>query len=117
LFGSTSFYPALIVGAFLFGVGNIATNISNATISMANTPLEILGRVMASRQVFIAATTLIGTLVFGRIADVAGPPDAIVLLGAISGIGVIGVWLFFGSRFSKTVPREVPKSATQQSRV
>lgn len=117
LFGSTSFYPALIASAFLFGVGNIATNISNATISMANTPLEILGRVMASRQVFIATTTLIGTLVFGRIADLAGPPDAVVLLGALSGIGVIGVWLFFGSRYSKLVPHKLPKSATQQSRV
>ncbi|HKV44256.1 MAG TPA: MFS transporter [bacterium] len=95
-FGSGSGYATLIAAAFLFGVGNIATTIANVTISMASTPSAILGRVMASRQVFIAATTLVGTLVFGRLADVAGPPYAIVLLGAVSGVGTFAVWILAG---------------------
>jgi putative nucleotidyltransferase with HDIG domain len=106
LFGSTSAYPALIVSAFFFGLSNIATNIVNATISMANTPSWILGRLMASRQVLIAATTIIGTLVFGRLADIAGPAEAIVLLGVVSGFGTICVWVLAGSKLARLAPRE-----------
>lgn len=101
LFGSTSAYPMLIASAFLFGLSNIATNITNATISMANSPSWILGRLMASRQVFIAATTIVSTLVFGRLADVVGPAESTVLLGVISGVGIIVVWLFAGNKLTR----------------
>jgi len=96
LFGLTTSYPVLIAGAFLFGVGNIATNIANASISLANAPSWIVGRLMASRQVFIAGTTLLGMLVFGRLADVAGPQAALVLLGMVSIAGVAIVWVAAG---------------------
>jgi len=105
-FGATSAYPVLLISAFLFGLANIATNIANATISMANTPSWILGRLMASRQVFIAATTLVGTLVFGRLADVLGPAEAIVLLGIASATGTILVWLFAGTKLTRPATRE-----------
>ena len=98
LFGATTTYPTLLAGAFLFGAGNIASNIINASISLANTPSWIAGRLMASRQVFIAATTLLGMLVFGRLADLASPPTALVALGVVSGGGVIVVWLVAGHR-------------------
>jgi MFS family permease len=113
LFGSTSIYPVLIVGGFLFGLGNIATNIANATISIANTPSWILGRLMASRQVFVAIITLIGTLVFGRLADLAGSREAIILLGAVSGGGTIIVWLLVGSKLARPTPREIPESVAE----
>ncbi len=99
-FGSTLNYQVFIAAGFLFGLGNIATNIVNATISMANTSSAILGRLMASRQVFIAVTSLVGTLLFGHLADVTGPSTAIVLLGAVSGIGIFAVWFLAGNGLS-----------------
>ncbi len=96
LFGATKSYPVLLAGAFLFGAGNIATNIANASISLANAPSWIVGRLMASRQVFIAGTTLLGMLVFGRLADVAGPQAALVMLGLVSIAGVSIVWVVAG---------------------
>ena len=96
LFGITRDYWVLIAVAFLFGVGNVSTNIANATLSMANAPSGIVGRVMASRQVFIAATTALGMLIFGRLADVAGAPFSLVSLGLVSGVGVVLVWLLAG---------------------
>jgi len=96
LFGSTTRYPALLAAAFLFGVGNVSTYIANATLSLANVPSELSGRLMASRQVFINGTTLVGMLVFGRLADAAGPPTALIALGATAGFGVAAVWLGMG---------------------
>jgi len=104
LFGATTLYPALIAAAFLFGVGNISTNIANAAISLANVPTELAGRVMASRQVFIAATTLVGMLVFGRLADLAGPPVALLALGVTSAAGVVIVWLTAGRQVQEPAP-------------
>jgi MFS family permease len=103
-FGSSSSFHILMASAFVFGLGNIATNIANATISMTNTPSAILGRLMASRQVFVAVTSLVGTLLFGRLADTAGPPASIVLLGAVSGIGIVAVWLLTGQRLANLAP-------------
>ena len=103
-FGSSSSFHILMASAFVFGLGNIATNIANATISMTNTPSAILGRLMASRQVFVAMTSLIGTLIFGRLADTAGPPASIVLLGAVSGLGIIAIWLLTGQRLANLAP-------------
>ncbi|SRR5579875_785619 len=109
LFGLTTSYPVLIAGAFLFGAGNIATNIANASISLANAPSWIVGRLMASRQVFIAGTTLLGMLVFGRLADVAGPQAALVLLGMVSIAGVAIVWVAAGRNLP--VPRRAAARA------
>ncbi len=96
LFGATAFYPMLLAAAFLYGAGNIASNIANATLSLGNVPSALAGRLMASRQVFIAATTLAGMLVFGLIGDLAGPPVALIALGLTSGVGVAVVWLMAG---------------------
>ena len=112
-FGSTSNYHILITSAFLFGLGNIASNIANATISMTHTPSAILGRLMASRQVFISMTSLVGTLFFGRLADTAGPPAAIVLLGAVAGIGIVAVWLLTGQRLTSPTPGTAPGGAAE----
>jgi hypothetical protein len=107
LFGATVSYRGLIAAAFLFGLGNIATNITNATLSLGNVPLGLAGRLMASRQVFIAATTLLGMLVFGWIADLEGPPVALIALGITSGIGVLIVWLAAGRPPKDPVPAAV----------
>jgi len=115
LFGATTSYSVLLMGAFLFGAGNIASNIANASISLSNTPSGIVGRLMSSRQVFIAGTTLVGMLIFGRLADVAGPPFALVMLGAVSAGGVLIVWFTIGRRVAPPTSQDVPRSVTVPS--
>ncbi len=112
-FGSSTSYQILAAAAFLFGLGNIATYIANTTITMTNTPSAILGRLMASRQVFIAVTSLAGTLLFGRLADTAGTPEAIVLLGVVSGGGVLAIWLLTGQKLASPAPGAAPGGAAE----
>lgn len=111
LFGATTNYGVLIVSTFLFGIGNVATNIANATLSMSNAPTGIIGRVMASRQVFIALTTTVAMLVFGRLADIAGAQFALVTLGFVSGVGVLIVWLLAGRQATETVEAQVSSTS------
>lgn len=117
LFGSTTLYPGLIAAAFLFGLGNVSTIIANATLSLGNAPSKIAGRLMASRQVFIALTTLIGMLAFGRLADLVGPidgpPTALKALGAVSGMGILAIWLAAGRQASAVAAAEAPGSGAE----
>jgi MFS family permease len=110
MFGSTTVYTVLITAAFLFGLGNVATNIGNATLSMMNAPNEIIGRLMASRGVFISAITIIGMVVFGRLADEPGfgPPLALWALGTTSAVGVLLVWFAAGRQLNVSPPAEAP---------
>jgi MFS family permease len=110
-FGATTAYPVLLAAAFLFGLGNVATNIANATISMACTPSALLGRVIASRQVFIAATKIVGTIAFGWIADRAGAPLALIVLGLVSAAGVALVWSSLSRQVPNGLPDAVPDTA------
>jgi putative nucleotidyltransferase with HDIG domain len=110
MFGATTNYGVLIASAFLFGVGNVATFIANATLSMANASTGIIGRLMASRQVFIALTTAVGMLAFGRMADIAGPQVALVTLGFTSGVGVLIVWLLAGRQIPEAAEAHVSSS-------
>lgn len=112
-FGLTTAYPILIASAFLFGMGNVATNIANATLTMANTPSGILGRVIANRQVFIALVKVTGTLAFGRLADLYGPPAALVSLGLVSGLGVTLLWLLTGRPGVASQQAPAPRSVSQ----
>jgi putative nucleotidyltransferase with HDIG domain len=111
LFGSTTLYPTLIAAAFLFGLGNISTNIANATLSLANAPSGISGRLMASRQVFVAATTVLGMLVFGRLADVTNPQIALGTLGATSAAGILAVWFVAGRQLHMEAPAGASEAA------
>ncbi len=110
-FGVTTAYPVLLAAAFMFGLGNVATNIANATISMAHTPSALLGRVIASRQVFIAVTKIVGTIVFGWVADRAGASLALVALGLVSGAGVAAIWSSLTKQLPRTLPDSVPDTA------
>lgn len=110
-FGATTAYPVLLAAAFMFGLGNVATNIANATLSMAHTPSALLGRVMASRQVFIAVTKIVATIAFGWVADRAGAPLALVTLGLVSGAGVAAVWSSFMKQRPGALPEHVPDTA------
>jgi HD-GYP domain-containing protein (c-di-GMP phosphodiesterase class II)/MFS family permease len=111
LFGVSKIYVALIGVAFLHGFGNIATTISNLTMSMAYTPSGILGRLIASRQVFIAIVKVFAMLVFGYIADFAGPPFALITLGLVSGVGVAIVWFGNARQLHNLVEAQAPGGA------
>jgi putative nucleotidyltransferase with HDIG domain len=106
LFGAAPLYPTLLAGAFLFGVGNIASNIANATVSLGNVPSALAGRLMATRQAIIAVSTLAGMLVFGHLGDVYGPPVALAALGLTSGMGVAAVWFTAGRALRE--PKQAP---------
>jgi putative nucleotidyltransferase with HDIG domain len=110
LFGATTNYGVLIAAAFLFGVGNVAANIANATLSMANASTGIIGRLIASRQLFVALTTAVGMLVFGWMADVVGAPTALITLGFVSGVGVLIVWLLLGRQTAQAAKIHVTSS-------
>ncbi len=110
-FGATTAYPVLLAAAFVFGFGNVATNVVNATLSMAHTPSALLGRVIASRQVFIAVTKIVGTIAFAWVADRAGASLALVALGLISGAGVAAIWSSLTKQLPRTLPDGVPDTA------
>jgi putative nucleotidyltransferase with HDIG domain len=110
-FGATTVYPVLLAAAFLFGFGNVATNVANATLSMAHTPTALLGRVIASRQVFIAVTKIAGTIAFAWLADRAGASLALVTLGLISGTGVAAIWSALTKQLPRALPDGVPDTA------
>ena len=110
-FGATPAYPVLLAAAFMFGLGNVATNIANATMSMVHTPSALVGRVMASRQVFIAVTKIVATIAFGWVADRAGASLALVTLGLVSGAGVAAVWSSLTKQRPRALPDSVPDTA------
>ena len=103
-FEATTAYPVLLAAAFVFYLGNVATNVVNATISMACTPSALLGGVMASRQVFITVTKILAIVAFGWVAERAGASVALLALGIISGAGVMMVWLSLGRHLPDPLP-------------
>lgn len=93
LFGATTLYPVLIFAAFLWGLGNVTTNIGNQTLISLETPSYLLGRIVGNRQGLLNGVKVIGLLGFGRVGQLAGPQAGLWALGATSALGVIWVWL------------------------
>ncbi|MHB8732937.1 MAG: MFS transporter [bacterium] len=101
VFASAPWYLGLVVGAFIFSVGNMLSSIVNATLVMQVTPQALLGRVLGNRQMLLQGTRLIGALALGRVADAASPPVALWLMAGACIFGVMLVWLLTG-RFVTT---------------
>ncbi len=108
VFASAPWYLGLIVGAFIFSVGNMLSSIVNVTLVMQATPQALLGRVLGNRQMLVQGTRLIGALALGRVADAASPPVALWFMAGACIIGVLLVWLLTG-RFV-TAPPSLPAS-------
>jgi predicted MFS family arabinose efflux permease len=98
IFAATPWYGGLLVGAFIFAVGNMLSYVVNATIVMQITPQSILGRVLGNRLVLVQSTRVMGALALGRLADAASPPVALWTMAVFSITGVLLVW-FFAGRF------------------
>lgn len=96
VFASAPWYLGLIVGAFIFSVGNMLSTIVNATLVMQVTPHALLGRVLGNRQMLVQGTRLIGALALGRVADTASPQVALWVMAGACLTGVMLVWLLTG---------------------
>ncbi|HEV2439526.1 MAG TPA: MFS transporter [bacterium] len=108
VFASAPWYLGLVVGAFIFAVGNMLSSIVNATLVMQVTPQALLGRVLGNRQMLVQGTRLIGALALGRVADAASPPVALWVMAGACIVGVLMVWLVSG-RF--VAPPSLPAPA------
>ncbi|HLW47431.1 MAG TPA: MFS transporter [bacterium] len=92
IFAATPWYAGLVAGAFVYSVGNMLSRIVNATLVMQTTPPAMLGRVLGNRQALLRGTQLGGILLFGRMADAAGPPVALWVMATMTIGGVLAVW-------------------------
>jgi predicted MFS family arabinose efflux permease len=116
IFAATPWYLGLIIGTFVFAVGNMLSYVVNATIVMQITPQAILGRVLGNRLVLVQGTRVVGALALGRLADAASPPVALWTMAIVSITGVLLVWFFTGLRCSaESGPGEVPSAARKDA--
>jgi HD-GYP domain-containing protein (c-di-GMP phosphodiesterase class II)/MFS family permease len=119
VFASAPWLGGLVIGAFIFSVGNMLSSIVNATLVMQVTPHSLLGRVLGNRQVLVQGTRLIGALALGKVADSTSPPVALWLMAGACIFGVLLVWLLTG-RFvttsgSAAVAAAPPRSVVEPS--
>ena len=96
VFASAPWFIGLIVGTFIFAVGNMMSGIVNATLVMQVTPLPLLGRVLGNRQMLLQGTRLISALALGGVADAASPQVALWIMAGACITGVTCVWLLTG---------------------
>ena len=108
IFAATPWYMGLIIGTFVFSVGNMMSYVVNATIVMQVTPHALLGRVLGNRQVLVQSTRVIGALALGRLADAASPPAALWAMALVSVGGVLLVWFFTGRFVAAPAPSPSP---------
>jgi HD-GYP domain-containing protein (c-di-GMP phosphodiesterase class II)/predicted MFS family arabinose efflux permease len=110
VFAATPWYAGLVLGTFIFAVGNILTYVVNTTLVMQATPQAILGRVLGNRLVLVQGTRVLSALALGRLADTASPPAALWTMAILSIGGVLLVWFFTG-RFVSTPSTPPPTVA------
>jgi MFS family permease len=90
----------LYAAVFWVGFANIALFIGLSTTIMEVTPSEMLGRVIAIRQVSLTAVRLAAMLVFGYVADSIGIRESVL---GMAGLSLVG--LLLGLRLFPEVPR------------
>jgi MFS family permease len=85
----------LYAAVFWVGFANIALFIGLSTTIMEATPSDMLGRVIAIRQVSLTAVRLAAMLAFGYIADRVGPKESVIGMAGLSLVGLlVGLRLF-----------------------
>lgn len=96
VFASAPWFLGLIVGTFIFSIGNMMSYIVNTTLVMQVTPLPMLGRVLGNRQMLLFGTRLISALALGGVADAASPQVALWIMAGACITGVTFVWVLTG---------------------
>ncbi|HEV2440381.1 MAG TPA: MFS transporter [bacterium] len=110
MFAATPWYAGLVIGAFVFSVGNMLSRIVNLTLIMQGTPQAMLGRVLGNRQSLIQGIQLAGILVFGRFADMTSPPAALWVIATLAIGGVLAVWATAGRSPKLMTPAVIPET-------
>ena len=95
IMGRSANYGMLVVTGFWVGFTNMLLFVNTATVVMEHTPSEMIGRVIAIRQLVIAVVRVAALVGFGWLADRIGVRVAILTMAAISFVGTLGVALRF----------------------
>ncbi len=85
-------FGALLVAMFLWGFGNIVLLISLLTLIMEITPQEMLGRVIANRQVALGVVDTLALLGFGALADILGVRESILIMAGLT-LVLLLIWI------------------------
>jgi MFS family permease len=85
----------LYAAIFWVGFANIVLYVSLSTTLMEVTPSNILGRVLATRQVAAAGIRVAAVLVFGALADFVGVRQAVLGMAGLSLAGIAVGFLLF----------------------
>ncbi|MDR5694123.1 MAG: MFS transporter [Armatimonadota bacterium] len=86
-------YEALLAAMFAWGFGNIVFLISLVTLIMEITPQEIVGRVMANRQVALGVVNALALLGFGALADILGVRQSILVMAGLT-LVLLLLWIW-----------------------
>jgi MFS family permease len=87
LMGLSRSFESLLLTAFGVGFSNTLYYVGLSTVLMEYTPAELIGRVIATRQVAIGFTRVVAPLLFGVIADYFGIRVSVLGLAAAGAIG------------------------------
>jgi len=83
LMGMSRSYHGLLVTAFVVGFANTLHYVGLSTVLMEYTPTNLIGRVVSTRQVALAAARVVSPIVFGALAEAAGIRVAIVVMALV----------------------------------
>ncbi len=87
LMGLSTSFRGLLLAGFAVGFANTFYYVGLLTVVMEHTPQEVMGRVIASRQVGLRTVNLIAPLIFGVLADTIGVREAVVTMALVSAAG------------------------------
>ncbi len=87
LMGLSSSFEFLAMTAFGVGFANTLYYVGLSTVLMEHTPQELIGRIVATRQVAIGSVRVAAPLVFGAIADNLGVRISVLGLAAVGAVG------------------------------
>jgi len=88
LMGLSNSFEYLVITAFAVGFANTLYYVGISTALMEHTPPELIGRVVATRQVAIGFLRVVTPLVFGSIADQFGVRFSMIGLAATGAVGM-----------------------------
>jgi MFS family permease len=89
LMGLSRSFDSLLLTAFGVGFANTLYYVGLSTLLMEHTPTELIGRVIAIRQVAIGFMRVVVPLVFGFIADSFGVRLSVLGLAATGAVGTV----------------------------
>jgi MFS family permease len=107
LMGLIGSFGSLLLTAFGVGFANTTYLVGLSTVLMEHTPGQLIGRVIAIRQVAIGFLRVVVPLVFGLIADNFGVRGAVLGLAATGAIGTALVMRNPATRKFDTGPAEI----------